>query len=101
MIDAGGVKFLVNLVSLAHLHVSRAHVPTQTNVIEASKEMMSEMGGLKEWSFRSRTGERLGPFSLKEVCDVFKKVYLFYTVQVRLVPIIGTLFLGGIRTFLL
>ena len=67
VIDAGGVKFLVNLVSLAHLHVSRAHVPTQTNVIEASKEMMSQMGGLKEWSFRSKQGERLGPFSLKEV----------------------------------
>jgi len=67
VIDAGGVKFLVNLVSLAHLHVSRAHVPTQTNVIEASQEMMSQMGGLKEWSFRSKKGERLGPFSLKEM----------------------------------
>lgn len=28
-LDANGIKFLVDLITLAHLHISRAHVPLQ------------------------------------------------------------------------
>ena len=32
-LDAAGVKILVDLITLAHLHVSRAHVPLQVDTI--------------------------------------------------------------------
>ena len=31
-LDASGVKLVVDLITLAHLHVSRAHVPLQVRV---------------------------------------------------------------------
>ena len=47
ILDGNGVKTLVDLLTLAHLHTNRAYVPTQTNVIEASAEM--ERDTEKEW----------------------------------------------------
>jgi len=48
ILDANGVRILVDLVTLAHLHTSRAVVPTQTNVIEAG-DMKQESH--KEWYY--------------------------------------------------
>lgn len=61
IIDANGIKVLVDLLTLAHLHTNRAYVPTQTNVIEASPD--SERETEKEWYY----GNKQGPFSLKEI----------------------------------
>jgi DnaJ homolog subfamily C member 13 len=47
ILDGNGIKTLVDLLTLAHLHTNRAYVPTQTNVIEASAEM--ERDTEKEW----------------------------------------------------
>ena len=66
VIDANGVKTLTDFLSLAHLHTSRAHVPTQRNVIEATSEMMANVGE-KEWYFGNKEKERLGPYGMKEV----------------------------------
>lgn len=38
-LDANGIRVLVDLVTLAHLHTSRAHVPLQTQAIEAAPDM--------------------------------------------------------------
>jgi DnaJ family protein C protein 13 len=43
-IDAGGVRCLVDLVTLAHLHTSRATVPLQTNAIGMSDRQMAGEG---------------------------------------------------------
>lgn len=40
-IDANGVRCLVDLVTLAHLHTTRATTPSQTFMLEASKEQSS------------------------------------------------------------
>jgi len=40
-IDAGGVRCLVDLVTLAHLHTNRATVPMQTLMLEGSAAQMS------------------------------------------------------------
>ena len=40
--DANGIRILVDLLTLAHMHTSRAVVPTQTNVIEAGCDMKRE-----------------------------------------------------------
>ncbi|XP_078489054.1 dnaJ homolog subfamily C member 13 [Ciona intestinalis] len=71
VLDANGVRILVDLLSMAHLHTTRAHVPTQRNVIEATAEMMSGAGE-KEWYFGNKEKERLGPYSFNEMKDFWE-----------------------------
>lgn len=72
-IDSGGVGILVDLLTLAHFHVSRATLPTQTNVIEASPEMMAKGSSEKEWSYleESKNREKRGPISFEEVKELY------------------------------
>lgn len=73
LIDAGGVRVLVDLITLAHLHVNRATVPTQSNVIEASPEMMAAgADSLKEWHFEDSKKEKVGPVSLKNIIESYE-----------------------------
>ncbi|KAL8571849.1 DnaJ subfamily C member 13 [Nucella lapillus] len=65
IMDANGIKVLVDLLTLAHLHTSRATVPLQTNVIEASPDM--QRCSEKEWYFGNAEKERLGPYSFEEM----------------------------------
>ncbi|XP_045611089.2 dnaJ homolog subfamily C member 13 isoform X2 [Procambarus clarkii] len=65
VVDAGGVRILSDLLTLAHLHISRAVMPTQTNVIEASPDMARDSE--KEWYYQGTNKERAGPFSFKEL----------------------------------
>ncbi|XP_077997979.1 dnaJ homolog subfamily C member 13-like [Glandiceps talaboti] len=71
LMDANGIKILVDLLTLAHLHTSRATVPLQTNVIEASPDM--ERDTEKEWYFGNVEKERLGPYSFKEMKELWKE----------------------------
>lgn len=64
ILDVGGIQILVDLMTLAHLHTSRAVIPTQTNVIEAGPEMNHVEE--KEWYYHSEKG-REGPVTFKEV----------------------------------
>lgn len=50
--EAGGVRILSDLLTLAHLHINRAVMPTQTNVIEASPDMARDSE--KEWYYQVR-----------------------------------------------
>lgn len=68
--DVGGVKILVDLMTLAHLHISRAVIPTQTNVIEASPDMHLEQK--KEWHYNTDEGGK-GPITLNELKELFNK----------------------------
>ncbi|CAG9764959.1 unnamed protein product [Ceutorhynchus assimilis] len=70
LIDVGGVKILVDLMTLAHLHTGRAVIPTQTNVIEASADMY--MDQKKEWHYNTDEGGK-GPITLNEVKELFTK----------------------------
>jgi len=68
IVDANGVRTLVDLLTLAHLHTSRAYVPTQRNVIEAAPNAAAERGDAeKEWYY----GNKMGPFSLREIKQFF------------------------------
>lgn len=64
-LDASGMKVLVDLVTLAHLHTSRAYVPTQTSAIEASPDQHTDSE--KEWYFSNKEKQREGPYSFREV----------------------------------
>ena len=68
-LDASGLRVLVELLTLAHLHVNRAYTPAQSNVIEANPEMRRDTE--KEWYYGNVDKERLGPFSLKEMKDLW------------------------------
>uniref|UniRef100_A0A3B5MEI7 J domain-containing protein n=1 Tax=Xiphophorus couchianus TaxID=32473 RepID=A0A3B5MEI7_9TELE len=65
VMDSNGVRIMVDLLTLAHLHTSRATVPLQSNVLEASPDMKRE--GEKEWYFGNADKERRGPFSFEEM----------------------------------
>lgn len=67
MMDQNGVRTLVDLLTLAHLHTSRAVVPTQTNVIEAGpqQERME-----KEWYYNNGD-QREGPITLKDLKELY------------------------------
>ncbi|XP_030062368.1 dnaJ homolog subfamily C member 13 isoform X1 [Microcaecilia unicolor] len=65
LMDSNGIKILVDLLTLAHLHTSRATVPLQTNVIEAAPDMKRESE--KEWYFGNADKERSGPYSFIEM----------------------------------
>lgn len=49
-IDSGGVRALIDMVTLAHLHTQRAFIPTQSNVIEATTEMLAAAAS-QEWFY--------------------------------------------------
>ncbi|OQR69176.1 dnaJsubfamily C member 13-like [Tropilaelaps mercedesae] len=66
LLDSNGIKVLIEFLCLAHLHTSRAVIPTQTNVIEASAEMMMDQE--KEWFYDNN---EKGPHSINEM----KKLY--------------------------
>ncbi|KAJ8971338.1 hypothetical protein NQ314_000751 [Rhamnusium bicolor] len=70
LLDVGGVHILVDLMTLAHLHTSRAVIPTQTNVIEAGPGM--KIIQEKEWHYNKEKGSK-GPVSFNELKDLYEK----------------------------
>ncbi|KAG5881132.1 hypothetical protein JTB14_020836 [Gonioctena quinquepunctata] len=70
ILDVGGVQILVDLMTLAHLHTSRAVIPTQTNVIEAGSDM--KMAEEKEWFYNTEKG-REGPVTFSELKALYEK----------------------------
>jgi len=70
LVGCGGLKVLVDLLTLAHLHTSRAVIPTQSNVIEAGEGM--ERTDCPEWYYM-RGGEKLGPVGFKELKNLYGK----------------------------
>ncbi|KFO32708.1 DnaJ like protein subfamily C member 13, partial [Fukomys damarensis] len=71
LMDSNGIRILVDLLTLAHLHVSRATVPLQSNVIEAAPDMKRESE--KEWYFGSADKERSGPYGFHEMQELWIK----------------------------
>ncbi|KAJ8268464.1 hypothetical protein COCON_G00136360 [Conger conger] len=69
LIDSNGIRILVDLLALAHLHTSRATVPLQSNVLEAAPDMKRESE--KEWYFGNVEKERRGPFSFEEMQELW------------------------------
>ncbi|XP_016298741.1 dnaJ homolog subfamily C member 13 [Sinocyclocheilus anshuiensis] len=65
VMDSNGVRILVDVLTLAHLHTNRATVPLQSNVLEASPDMKRESE--KEWYFGNADKERRGPFGFEEM----------------------------------
>ena len=73
LLDCNGIKVLVELLTLAHLHTSRATVPLQSNLIEASPEMSSGASSEKEWYFTMSDNKKQGPIAFEEVKEMYSK----------------------------
>ncbi|CAD6190910.1 unnamed protein product [Caenorhabditis auriculariae] len=76
LIVANILPILVDLSVLAHLHVQRAKVQNQSNVIEASKEQMSE-GGAEEWYYNDKQSQRVGPLSFEKMKELYEEKTIF------------------------
>ena len=74
ILDTDGLRSLIDLLPLAHLHTRRAVLATQSNVIEAGQDMQRPADKEKEWYYANAAGERMGPFSLNEMKEMFQKV---------------------------
>jgi len=70
VLRSNGLKILIDLITLAHLHTSRAVVPTQTQAIES---VTIEKGGEKEWYYGNVDKERNGPIGFTEIKDLYKE----------------------------
>ncbi|KAB7502591.1 DnaJ-like protein subfamily C member 13 [Armadillidium nasatum] len=71
IVDSGGIKILTDLMTLAHLHVSRAVLHTTSNVIEASPDMNRDTE--KEWYYQDANKCRAGPYSFRELKELWSK----------------------------
>ncbi len=71
IIDCNGIKILIQLMCLAHLHINRAHVPLASNVLESSTTMTRE--NEKEWYYGKQDKEKVGPYSFSEIKDLYKE----------------------------
>ena len=79
VLDADGMRPLMELLPLAHLHTRRAVLAAQSNVIEAGHDMQTPADKEKEWYYADAAGQRLGPFSLTEMKDLYRQVRSTHT----------------------
>lgn len=71
VIDANGIKLLIDLITLAHLQKNRPKTTVlQRNAIIAGEDLESEMEE-KEWFYQLKGSEREGPVSLGELKRLF------------------------------
>ena len=72
LIAADSLPLLIDIAVLAHLHVNRAKLHGQTNVIEAAKGTVeSEESEPKEWYYNDKQGQRQGPISFRKVGQTY------------------------------
>ncbi|CAK1584790.1 unnamed protein product [Parnassius mnemosyne] len=74
ILEWNGVRILVELTTLAHLHTSRATVPAQSNVLEAGAQP-GDQPAPSEWYYNLELPDKLlrkGPVSLQELKELYK-----------------------------
>ena len=70
-LDTNGIRVLVDLVTLAHLHTQRAYVRLQTTALEASPDQQRDTE--KEWHYSNKDKEKEGPYSFGEMKELWKE----------------------------
>eukprot|EP00039_Didymoeca_costata_P023981 m.8876 g.8876 ORF g.8876 m.8876 type:complete len:2271 (-) comp3968_c0_seq1:482-7294(-) len=72
-IDAGGVRCLVDMVTLAHLHTTRATVPLQTNVLEASASQLADDDAEWYYSLSKDPKDKHGPVGFNKIKELYEE----------------------------
>ncbi|CAD5210525.1 unnamed protein product [Bursaphelenchus xylophilus] len=80
LISEGLVPILVDLSMLAHLHVNRAKIHSQTNEIQGG-ENTSESES-EEWKYVDKNNAIQGPFCFKKMKELYKNGDIFEKTQV-------------------
>ena len=70
-IDAGGIRALMDMVTLAHLHTTRAVVPLQSNVLEASAAQLAEDDAEWYYSTSKDPKDRHGPVGFNKLKELY------------------------------
>lgn len=70
LLDASLVRYLVDLLTLAHLCKTTSTALPQSNAIESGDEQHDAEA--KEWYYYDAEQERIGPFSLSDMRDMFQ-----------------------------
>ncbi|KAI1707730.1 dnaJ domain-containing protein [Ditylenchus destructor] len=79
LIAAGALPLLVDLAVLAHLHVNRAKIHSQTNVIEGGQNTENQS---KEWYYNDKNGQRQGPLSFEEMKEMYREGKIFEKTEI-------------------
>ena len=70
-IDAGGLRALTDLVTLAHLHTTRANVPLQNDMIQASNSQLADDEAEWYYSMSKDSKERKGPIGFVKLKEMY------------------------------
>ncbi|CAH2042626.1 unnamed protein product, partial [Iphiclides podalirius] len=73
ILEWNGIRILVELMTLAHLHTSRAMVPAQSNVLEAAQP--AQPSADREWYYNLEMPDKVhrkGPVSLQQLKELYK-----------------------------
>ena len=72
VIQSNGIRILLELLPLAHLHTSRAVANSQSTAIESNPETTKDRQE-KKWYYGNAYKERNGPISFYELKDLYEK----------------------------
>ncbi|XQJ29071.1 endosomal trafficking protein RME-8, putative [Leishmania guyanensis] len=71
-LDHDGLAPLMELVTVAHLHIDRPQLKSVSNAIEYAGNLKEMQGQEKEWHY-TRNGVKAGPVSFSELKELYKK----------------------------
>ncbi|KAG5472440.1 hypothetical protein LSCM1_03839 [Leishmania martiniquensis] len=71
-LDHDGLAPLMELVTLAHLHIDRPQLKSVSNTIEWAGNLKEMQGQEKEWHY-TRNGAKAGPASFSELKELYKR----------------------------
>lgn len=70
-LDHDGLSPLIELVTIAHLHIDRPQLKSVTNTIEYAGGLKEMQGQEKEWHY-TKNGAKAGPVSFTELKELYK-----------------------------
>jgi DnaJ family protein C protein 13 len=81
-IDCNGAKPLMDLLTLAHLHIDRPQLHATTNAIEFAGSAADLQDQEKEWHYTNKSGEKCEPVSYAKLRKLFEEGIVLPTTKV-------------------
>ncbi|CAD5207181.1 unnamed protein product [Bursaphelenchus okinawaensis] len=97
LISEGLIPMLVDMAMLAHLHINRAKIHSQTNVIEGGENTTESES--EEWNYVDKEGKKHGPVSFKKMKELYKTGVIFEKTQIWAEGVDGWMNLSSVAQF--
>ncbi|CUF24956.1 endosomal trafficking protein, RME-8, putative [Bodo saltans] len=81
-IDCNGVKPLMDLLTLAHLHIDRPQIHNVANALEFTGSPIDLQDQEKEWHFTNKQGEKCDPVSFSQLRKLYAEGTILPTTKV-------------------